>query len=220
VFNLILVDFRLPIIWPLPLRVDAIAHHHFQSGFSAHLPSSPPFNKAHTSHRIMFQVSSQSFYIQPFERKPSPLSPRNPNACPRFSAPMISESKGRSKGKHNDKTRPLQNPLLRRKPEQLQDQRRQVFLKKVRQSGDAKKWEERSDRVTISCIRDACNHYTLILVQILRQQYLAEQKTWEHDQALSAPEAAPVSEDEQDEPRAQDGEENGQQSWPCSHWMS
>ena len=95
-----------------------------------------------------------------------------------------------------------------------------MFLKKVRQSGDAKKWEERSDRVTISCIRDACNQYTLILVQILRQQYLAEQKTWEHDQALSAPEAAPVSEDEQDEPRAQDGEENGQQLWPCSHWMS
>lgn len=71
------------------------------------------------------------------------------------------------------------NPLLQRKPNEEQDRRRQVFLKKVRQVSDDKKWESRSE-------------------QILRKDFLSRKKEWELDQARSAPEVPQVIDDERE----------------------
>lgn len=41
------------------------------------------------------------------------------------------------------------NPLYHRKPLEEQDRRRQAFLNKVKQAGDDRKWESRSEQVKL-----------------------------------------------------------------------
>jgi hypothetical protein len=45
------------------------------------------------------------------------------------------------------------NPLFHRKASEEQDHRRHIFLKKVKESGEDRKWESRSEQV--SCISSA-----------------------------------------------------------------
>ncbi|KAL2042194.1 hypothetical protein N7G274_004682 [Stereocaulon virgatum] len=126
----------------------------------------------------MFQISPPSFTSPYSFRKTSPLAPRNPHACPRFSDYMASKAKSSNiKSVHSQK-RPAQNPLQLPKPVEEQDRRRQVYLKRVRQTSDDKKWEARSE-------------------QILRADFMSRRKQWEIQQARSAPEplAAPDDED-------------------------
>ncbi|SLM40919.1 hypothetical protein LPUS_11775 [Lasallia pustulata] len=55
--------------------------------------------------------------------------------------------------------------------------RRDLFLKRVKQSGDDRRWESRAE-------------------QILRRDFLAQQRDWEADLARSAPNAPAASDDE------------------------
>ncbi|CAD6584413.1 MAG: hypothetical protein ASARMPRED_001755 [Alectoria sarmentosa] len=114
---------------------------------------------------------------------PSPLAPINPNACLRFSLQKVQmASRGQTSSdtsKYSHK-RATQNPLLQCKPSKEEDRKRQVFLKKVRQASDDKKWETRSE-------------------QILRKDFIARQKEWELDQARSAPEFPQALDDDEHE---------------------
>ncbi|KAL9073196.1 MAG: hypothetical protein Q9161_003028 [Pseudevernia consocians] len=76
--------------------------------------------------------------------------------------------------------RATHNHLLQRRPNEEKERRQQVFLKKVRQVSDDKKWESRSE-------------------QILRKDFLSRQKEWELDQARSAPEAPQALDDDERE---------------------
>ncbi|KAL6714911.1 hypothetical protein ACLMJK_007171 [Lecanora helva] len=69
------------------------------------------------------------------------------------------------------------NPLLRQKASEKQERTRKMFLEKVRQTSDNKRWELRSE-------------------QIMRQDFFAKHKQWEKDQACAAPEVFPAPEEE------------------------
>ena len=95
----------------------------------------------------MFQVSPPSYTFNHMTRKPSPLAPHNPNACPRFPFQMASsEKKVYHKSLHAQKRVP-QMPFLQRGPDEEQDRRREVFLKKVSQSSDDRRFESRGEQV-------------------------------------------------------------------------
>lgn len=91
---------------------------------------------------------------------------------------MASAGKSSNDKPLHPQKRVTQNPLLQRKPNEEQDRRRQIYLNKVRQTSDDKKWEARSE-------------------QILRADFLSRQKQWEVEQARSAPEAPQAPEDEE-----------------------
>lgn len=95
----------------------------------------------------MFHASPSFYDPEYLIRKPSPLAPLNPNACPRFSPHMASTGQTSSDTSKYSYSLATHNPLLQRKPNEEQDRRRQVFLKKVRQVSDDKKWESRSEQV-------------------------------------------------------------------------
>ena len=94
----------------------------------------------------MFQIDPSSYTPEFLSRKPSPLAPLNPNAYPRFSIRMAFTGQINS-DTSNPYKRATHNPLLQRQSNEEQDRRRQVFLKKVRQASDDKKWESRSEQV-------------------------------------------------------------------------
>lgn len=95
----------------------------------------------------MFQASLSSHNPEYLILKPSPLAPLNPNAYQRFSPHMASTGQTSSDTSKYSYNLATHNPLLQRKPNEEQDRRRQVFLKKVRQVSDDKKWESRSEQV-------------------------------------------------------------------------
>lgn len=95
----------------------------------------------------MFQIRSSSYNSEFSSPNLSPLAPLNPNACPRFSVRMASAGQINSDTSKNSYKRATHNPLLQRQSSGEQDRRRQVFLKKVRQVSDDKKWESRSEQV-------------------------------------------------------------------------
>ncbi|MCJ1279961.1 hypothetical protein MMC21_007786 [Puttea exsequens] len=68
-------------------------------------------------------------------------------------------------------------PLPQRNPEQEKVHRRDIFLRKVRQASDDRRWESRSE-------------------QILHKDFLSQQKEWEQAQRQSASEALTAQEDE------------------------
>ncbi|KAF6238202.1 hypothetical protein HO173_003836 [Letharia columbiana] len=121
-------------------------------------------------------------------RKPSPLAPLNPNACPRFYHQMTSAGGTSSDTSEYSYKRAAQYPLLQRKPTEEQDRRRQVFLKKVRQVSDDKKWGFRSE-------------------QILRKDFLSKQREWELNQERSAPETPQALDDDEREAESDSTEE-------------
>ena len=59
--------------------------------------------------------------------------------------------------------RAMNNPLLQRKPHEEQDRRRQVYLEKVRQVSEDKKWETRSEQVRAHYPRDSYHALGLTL---------------------------------------------------------
>ena len=95
----------------------------------------------------MFQINPSSYNPEFLSRKSSPLAPLNPNACPRVSIRMASAGQINSDTSKYSYKRATQNPLLQRQSNEEQDRRRQVFLRKVRQVSDDKKWESRSEQV-------------------------------------------------------------------------
>ncbi|CAF9914175.1 hypothetical protein IMSHALPRED_001839 [Imshaugia aleurites] len=135
----------------------------------------------------MSQISPPYYNPEFSIRISSPLAPLNPNACPRFSLQMATAETKNDTSNHSCK-RASHNPLLQRKPNEEQDRRRHVFLKKVRQVSDDKKWESRSE-------------------QILRKDFLSKQKEWELDQARSAPEAPQALDDDEREVESSSMEE-------------
>ena len=98
----------------------------------------------------MSRTSPSSYNSGYLSGTPSPLAPINPNACLRFSLQKVQmASRGQTSSdtsKYSHK-RATQNPLLQCKPSKEEDRKRQVFLKKVRQASDDKKWETRSEQV-------------------------------------------------------------------------
>ena len=125
----------------------------------------------------MFQVSSQLYFSYQPSLKPPPLGPRNPNACPRFSDSMASVRK-----EGNDKhipfpKRAMQKYPVKRKPEEEQDRRRQVFLKKVREVSDDKKWESRSEQVRHSPLPPYWSIYQADAEPDLERGFSIEEKT-------------------------------------------
>ena len=99
----------------------------------------------------MFQISPSSYNSEFSRRKLSPVASLNPNACPRFSVQMASARQINSDTSKNSYKRATHNPLLQRQSHGEQDRRRQIFLKKVRQVSDDKKWESRSEQVRAGC---------------------------------------------------------------------
>ena len=95
----------------------------------------------------MFQVGTSSYIPAHSLRNPFPLATRNPNACPRLSDYMATGAKLSNNKLAPAQNRCMQNPLFKRKSNEDQHQRRQVYLKKVRQVSEDKKWESRSEQV-------------------------------------------------------------------------
>lgn len=95
----------------------------------------------------IFQISPSSYNPEFLIRKSSPLAPLNPNACPRFSLQMASAGETNSDTLKYSYKRATHNLLLQRRPDEEKERRQQVFLKKVRQVSDDKKWESRSEQV-------------------------------------------------------------------------
>lgn len=106
----------------------------------------------------MFHVNSRPFTGDFAAQNSSPLAERDPNACPRFSIQMASVRKLGEEGSAYSYKRAL-NPLLQRKSDDEQDRRRRVFLNRVRQAGDERKWELRSEQVR----RYDSYHYFLLM---------------------------------------------------------
>ena len=93
----------------------------------------------------MFSISPHPHMLEHASMKPSPLTPRVPNACPRLSPQMIPFTKPTEKATC-PKQRPVPHPMLQRRNDQ-QDQRRRVFLTKVKQNGDERRWDSRAEQV-------------------------------------------------------------------------
>ena len=72
-----------------------------------------------------------------------------------------------------------------------------MYLSKVREASDNKRWQTRSDQV--------CRKHVLVfssqakICQILRQDFLTRQREWELEQATSAPVGHPSPEEEPEE---------------------
>ncbi|KAI9680603.1 MAG: hypothetical protein M1817_004043 [Caeruleum heppii] len=112
--------------------------------------------------------------------KPSPLSPSHPNVKPGFLLlpPMEpAEPSERRDGKYQ--RQPVKaNPLLRADKDG-KERRRNLFLKKVRQGGEDRRWEARGGDE-----------------ELMRSIFVSERKRWEAMQARLAP--APLVEDEEE----------------------
>ena len=84
--------------------------------------------------------------------RPSPLSPRSANACPRPQFFTMSNAKSTRLGSQSDfaKRQIKPNPILKSKDEQ-RNQRRNRFLKQVSDSRDDKRWQNRTEQVGELC---------------------------------------------------------------------
>ena len=72
--------------------------------------------------------------------------PHNPNACPQLSSYMTSAFRANPEGSARPRKRTY-NPLYQRKSTEEQERKRQVYLTKVREDGNERRWESRSEQV-------------------------------------------------------------------------
>ena len=96
----------------------------------------------------MFSVIQPSTYV--FSYLPpvqSPLAPRDVNVCPSYPSLMASTFKAAQKA--CVRSREHRDPLAHKRAEEP-ERRRQAFLKRVKDAGDDKKWQTRSDQVCIN----------------------------------------------------------------------
>ena len=149
---------------------------------------------------IMSHISTRPC-IQDFPRRNlSSLKPRDPNACPRFSLQMVSTRKVGDENKYFP-PKYAHNPLLQRRAAVEQDRKREVFLKRVRQTSDDKKWESRSEQVGHNGNASPWGTIMLTFIKIMRRDFLARQRQWELDQARAASEILlPLDEEQVEEP--------------------
>ena len=94
----------------------------------------------------MLEVNSMSLQGVTVAEKPFPLGPRDPNACPRFSKYMASAYKASHKNPACSKKRTY-NPMYQRRPAEERERKQTVYLKKVKDDGDDRRWESRSEQV-------------------------------------------------------------------------
>lgn len=133
----------------------------------------------------MLQIGTRRRMFDHNTNKRSPLSSSSPNACPQFTASMGSKAKlpfcmapYRQSLSHN--------PLLKRQPEQLRDQRRQAFLVKVRHVSDDRKWNHRSEQVKWQHERLVlCRSLTALLIDTSSRIYCAPEAMGEYSGDLS-----------------------------------
>ncbi|KIW05410.1 uncharacterized protein PV09_03923 [Verruconis gallopava] len=125
--------------------------------------------------------------------RPSPLSPRNANACPRPQfwgvrmTAMSSDTRSNTSASSSENETPFSkrdvkpNPLLkkaRQTPDEARERRRDMFMKKVERGREEKQWKGRSD-------------------QILRSDYIARRRRWEEERNREALRFFPDYEDEE-----------------------
>lgn len=91
----------------------------------------------------------------------SPLAPRDVNVCPSYPSLMASTFKNAEKT--CVRSREHRNPVAQRRAEEP-ERRRQAFLKRVKDAGDDKKWQTRSDQVCINaCLPlNTTNAYNIV----------------------------------------------------------
>jgi len=78
-------------------------------------------------------------------RRPSPLSPRSANACPQFSfAPSMST--GEDAPLPFSKRPVRANPAIQSR-DAVKEKRRDMFLKRVQQDREERRWEGRGEQV-------------------------------------------------------------------------
>ena len=97
----------------------------------------------------MLEVRSMSLRSVTAAEKPFPLGPRDPNACPRFSKCMASAYKASHENPACSEKRTY-NPMYQRKPAEERERKQKVYLKKVKDDGDDRRWESRSEQVWLS----------------------------------------------------------------------
>lgn len=90
-------------------------------------------------------------------------------------------------------TRP--NPLLKSSEERAKA-RRKAFLERVSGARDDQRWDGRSDQARLEFV-DGLKQYANSSTQILRSDYIAEQRRWEQERQKSAP--TPVNDEEFEE---------------------
>ncbi|KAF2809671.1 uncharacterized protein BDZ99DRAFT_463445 [Mytilinidion resinicola] len=111
--------------------------------------------------------SHQTFYTP---SRPSPLSSLPPNACQRsFGRPVMMERFGSNKDIPFSKRAIKANPVVQTR-DAVKERRRDMFFKKVQQDRDDRRWASRGE-------------------QLLRLDFVAEQKRWEAEKAKEAPNA-------------------------------
>ena len=161
--------------------------------------------------------------------RPSPLSPRSPNANPRPQYPhkMSDASSHSRESTPGAQSKPSQraarpNPLLKSSEERAR-LRRKAFLDRVAQTRGDQRWEGKTDQVWLDAV-DGLPPPADFFHQILRSDYLADLRRWEDECHLTAPEYADDDDQENELPVAsyeavtmdQDGREDAFQG----HTMS
>ncbi len=114
-------------------------------------------------------------------------------------------AKAASKVTH-PKQRANPHPMLQRRGAE-QDRRRQVFLTKVKQSGEDRRWDSRADQVPHTL--HVRYRGLMVRKQILRNDFLSRKKQWEIEQARSAPPGPVAPEDEEMEVGIEPGSRPG-----------
>jgi len=121
------------------------------SNFLHHIHLPPPAVHQQSSRPcIMFAVSPQPYTFSYTPQKSSPLSPCNPNARQRSFplSPPMSPSPSQKQNTPSLTRRTVKpNPLLLQQKDCGRARRRDLFLRKVRQDGEERKWEARGDQV-------------------------------------------------------------------------
>ena len=139
--------------------------------------------------------------------RPSPLSPRSGNANfrPLFPHKMSDSSSHSRESTPGAQSKPSQrtarpNPLIKSSEERAR-LRRKAFLDRIADARDDQRWERRSDQVCLDIV-DGLRPPTNFFQQILRSDYLAEQRRWEQERNQSAPSFADEDDQENELPVA------------------
>jgi len=124
--------------------------------------------------------------------RPSPLSPRSANANPTPLYPHImsdasSHSRESSPGAQSKPSQRIArpNPLLKSSEERAR-LRRKAFLDRIAQARGDQRWDGKSDQVRLDNV-DGLQPPADFFQQILRSDYLANQRRWEDDRHQTAP---------------------------------
>lgn len=96
-------------------------------------------------------IASPTLTVSDFSvHRPSPLSMRDPNACPRFApfAPHMDSFRKEPWGSYSRVRGSKYDTLLKNKDRE-NEKRRDLFHKKVKQHGEDRRWEVRGEQVGI-----------------------------------------------------------------------